>query len=121
MLPVIDATAVHLARVPTAPHQPRRVLAVRPTAALTPMPRHPHGLAAAEAPRVPRIAPPLARQRGAAVRAAAPLPPRPPRERAEPLHKGPTPVYDVHGLAHREVARNSLWWLSPLPFRHAAG
>src|SRR4051794_40899925 len=66
---------------------------------------HAHALPPGERPRVPRVAPPLTRQRVAAIRAAAPLPARPPRERAEPLHKGSTPVYDVHGLAHDSVPK----------------
>src|SRR5215213_3365661 len=63
VLPVIDRTAVHLPRVPTAPHQPGRLLAIRALAPFTAVPLHPHPLPPPERPRPPRIAAPLARHR----------------------------------------------------------
>src|SRR3982751_6801562 len=98
MLPVVDGAPLHLPRVPTPSHQPRRLFAVRPPTPLTPMPRHPHDLPPAQRPRGSRIAPPLTRQSVAAIWAAPPVPRRPPREHAQRLHKGPTALYDVHGL-----------------------
>src|SRR3954447_527949 len=98
MLPVINGPAVDFPRVPTPPHEPRRLLAVGPPTPLTPMPRHPHHLPPLKRPRVPTVAAPLARQRVPAIRAAPPIPGRPLRQRAEPLHERPPPLYDVHGL-----------------------
>jgi hypothetical protein len=100
MLPVVDGAAVHLPRVPTAPHQQRRLLRIRAPTRMAPVALDPHRLPPQEGPRMPPVAAPLARPALATLRTAAPLPRAPRREFPQPLEEGLAPLDNVHGHCH---------------------
>ncbi len=100
VLPVVDRTPLHLARVPTAPHQQRRLFRIRPPTPVAPVPLDAHPLPPVQKPRVAPVPSVLPRQRVPAARAPRPLPRAPLPKSPEPLEKPLTAFANVHGRRH---------------------
>ena len=115
MLPVVERAATHLPRVPTAPHQQRRLFRVRPPARRTPVALHPHPPPSGQEPRVPRVAAPAAGPPRAAMGTLTPIPGPPGRQLAQPLEEHLAPFNNVHGHCHHGRFSTFYGGRCPLP------
>src|SRR5262249_57307287 len=101
ILPMVQRTAAHLAPIPTAPQQQRRLFGVGAPTAVAPVALDAQLLAPAEQPGPPRIRAVLAGDRVATGRPAPPAPPAPAAEVPQQLEKPAAPLGNVHGHFNR--------------------